>query len=91
MRIKVEVSRAIWQSGFIEIGVTEHEVRKYFQDIFNNDGTPVLAESDRLDLHDHVEVYICEKLYDKVDKAAEEDKFEEETEEWNIDGVQEIE
>ena len=90
MRIKVEVSRTTWQSGFIEIGVSEHEVRKYFEDIFNSDMTPYLAEGDRLDLHDHVEMYICARLYNKVDKAAEAGQFEEETEEWDIDGLYEL-
>ena len=91
MKIMIEVSRNITLEGNIQLEVSEQEVREYFKDVFDNDGKLVLGPADKLDIHEHVEPYVSDELYDRVHDAAENAAFDESPGvEWEIDGVWEI-
>ena len=91
MKIMIEVSRNITLEGNIQLEVSEQEVREYFKDVFDNDGKLVLGPDDKLDIHEHVEPYVSDELYDRVHDAAENAAFDESPGvEWEIDGVSEI-
>ena len=91
MKIMIEVSRNITLEGNIQLEVSEQEVREYFKDVFDNDGKLVLGPDDKLDIHEHVEPYVSDELYDRVHDAAENAAFDESPGvEWEIDGVWEI-
>ena len=91
MKIMIEVSRNITLEGNIQLEVSEQEVREYFKDVFDNDGKLVLGPDDKLDIHEHVEPYVSDELYDRVHDAAENAAFDESPGvEWDVDGVWEI-
>jgi hypothetical protein len=94
MKIEIDVSRNMTQSGTIQLEVSEQEVREYFKDMWGSDGNYcklILGPDDKLDIHEHVEPYVSDELYDKVHDAAEDAAFEEVyDEEWDVDGVWEI-
>ena len=91
MKIMIEVSRNITLEGNIQLEVSEQEVREYFKDVFDNDGKLVLGPDDKLDIHEHVEPYVSDELYDRVHDAAENAAFDESPGvEWEIEGVWEI-
>ena len=91
MNIMIEVSRNITLEGNIQLEVSEQEVREYFKDVFDNDGKLVLGPDDKLDIHEHVEPYVSDELYDRVHDAADNAAVDESPGvEWEIDGVWEI-